>query len=479
MDHIWTTNMRLSQYLYRRPSGHYYFRVRTPQALKSIIHTVEIKRSLKTTNFTLASKRALPYLSFIVRISAMKDIDEILRQLQASGIGENLTNFEVHHMNDGSRKVTVDPDKEGDVEGAASYMNATQGVRQENIAETEKTSLQSVMDAYAEEKVKSGNWTNKTKKEYVQIYDLLFQIIGKEISTDDLSYDISQKVKTTLLALPANINKIKRYRTKSIDQILDMNEEPRSIATVNKILTRYSGLLGWGKRQGCFGIKENYFERLTINDPRDERELRDAFSLEQLDQLFNEINNYSQKHSYYYWLPRIALYTGMRLNEMCQLHLSDIREENGIFVFDINDDKEKKLKTKASKRYTPIHRKLIELGLLDHVEELKRQGKDRLFEELKYSKEDQNYISLPSKWFARIREKLGWVGLSPRLDFHSFRHNVITDLQEKEIPEYRAAAIAGQKVGKGVTYQRYGKGFAGKTLKADIEMLEFNVEGIS
>lgn len=180
------------------------------------------------------------------------------------------------------------------------------------------------MDAYAEEKVQSGNWTTKTKKEYEQIYALLFQIIGKEISTDELSYDISQKVKTTLLALPANINKIKRFRHKSIDQILDMNEDPRSIATVNKILTRYSGLLGWGKRQGCFGIKENYFERLTINDPRDERELRATFSLKQLEQLFNELNNSRQTHSYYYWLPRIALYTGMRLNEICQLHLSDI-----------------------------------------------------------------------------------------------------------------------------------------------------------
>ena len=128
MDHIWTTTMRLSQYLYRRPSGHYYFRLRTTQALKSIIHTVEIKYSLKTTNFTVASKRALPYLSFIVRISAMTDIDEILRQLKESGI--ETTQFQVHHQNDGSTQLTVDPDKEGDVEAAVQYMNA---MRQESF----------------------------------------------------------------------------------------------------------------------------------------------------------------------------------------------------------------------------------------------------------------------------------------------------------------------------------------------------------
>jgi integrase len=473
--------MRLSQYLYRRPSGHYYFRVRTPQALKSIIHTVEIKRSLKTTNFTIASKRALPYLSFIVRLSAMSDIDEILRQIKDSG--KQMMNLEITGLKIGDveiDKMVIDPQQEGDHEAASDIINSIREIQQQPSQEiapkTPQISLQSVMDAYTQEKIATGNWTNKTKEEYTQIYNLLFQIIGKKINTDELSYEISQKVKTTLLALPANIKKVKRFRYKSIDQILKMNEKPRSIATVNKMLTRYSGLLSWGKRQGCFGIKENYFERLTMNDPRDERDLRAAFTSEQLEQIFTEMNNACQTHSYYYWLPRIALYTGMRLNEICQLHLSDIKEIDGIYVFDINDEKEKKLKTKSAKRYTPIHSKLLEMGLLERVEKLKQQGKERLFEELKYSEKDKNYISAASKWFARIRETLGWVGLTPQLDFHSFRHNVITELQEKEIPEYRVAAIVGQKVGQGVTFQRYGKGFAGKTLKKDIEMISFVIE---
>lgn len=57
----------------------------------------------------------------------MSDIDEILRQLKASGMEDKLTKFEVHHMNDGSSKVTVDPDKEGDAEAAARYMNTLKG----------------------------------------------------------------------------------------------------------------------------------------------------------------------------------------------------------------------------------------------------------------------------------------------------------------------------------------------------------------
>jgi len=198
--------MKLSQYLYRRPSGHYYFRVRTPQALKSIINTVEIKRSLKTTNLTIASKRALPFLSFIVRISAMTDIDEILRQLQDSGI--ETTKFEAHHFADGSSKVTVDPNKEGDVEAAAQYMNAIEGVKQAKTSEKPQISLQSVMDEYAQERITSKNWTPKTKADYLQAYNLLLQIIGSEINTSQLSYEVSRKVKKTLLLLPPNASKI-------------------------------------------------------------------------------------------------------------------------------------------------------------------------------------------------------------------------------------------------------------------------------
>ena len=34
-----------------------------------------------------------------------------------------------------------------------------------------------------------------------------------------------------------------------------------------------------------------------------------------------------------YWLPRIALLTGMRLNEICSLEASDMKTAEGIRVF--------------------------------------------------------------------------------------------------------------------------------------------------
>ncbi len=36
-------------------------------------------------------------------------------------------------------------------------------------------------------------------------------------------------------------------------------------------------------------------------------------------------------------MPVIALHSGAKLEEICQLHLADIRQEDGVWVFDINN----------------------------------------------------------------------------------------------------------------------------------------------
>ena len=72
-----------------------------------------------------------------------------------------------------------------------------------------------------------------------------------------------------------------------------------------------------------------------------------------------------------FWLPLIALFTGARLNEICQLHLEDIQQFHGIWVFDINNKGVKRLKTSSAVRRVPISQTLIEIGFLDYVEDVK------------------------------------------------------------------------------------------------------------
>ena len=98
-------------------------------------------------------------------------------------------------------------------------------------------------------------------------------------------------------------------------------------------------------------------------------EFRDAFDTDDLKALFGskEYRQDSFKRGYQFWTPIIALYTGCRIEEICQLHLDDIRKEDGLWVLDINDDDEKKLKNLSSQRLVPLHLVLVdELKLPDY-----------------------------------------------------------------------------------------------------------------
>ena len=74
-------------------------------------------------------------------------------------------------------------------------------------------------------------------------------------------------------------------------------------------------------------------------------------------------------HDFRYWIIRLGYYTGARLNEICQIYKTDIRNIDGIWCLDINDEGNKSVKDKrtkkkkASVRLVPLHPVLIETGV--------------------------------------------------------------------------------------------------------------------
>jgi integrase len=95
-----------------------------------------------------------------------------------------------------------------------------------------------------------------------------------------------------------------------------------------------------------------------------------------------------QGQAHKFWMPHVGLFTGARVNELCQLNPQvDIRQdEGGIWYLDITDESEghkkvdKSVKTGGSKRTVPIHPQLIKLGFLQYVEHAKQQGHTLLFQ---------------------------------------------------------------------------------------------------
>ena len=135
--------------------------------------------------------------------------------------------------------------------------------------------------------------------------------------------------------------------------------------------------------------------------PSDERR---AFSNQELELLFKALND-DKLEDRQRWIPKIALYSGMRLEEIAQLRIRDIECQDGTYLFRISPDAGL-IKTKNAARLVPIHSSLINGGLLSLVTARKEQHDDRLWPILLPDKYGRRSSPI-SKWFSRYLRKLG------------------------------------------------------------------------
>lgn len=159
-----------------------------------------------------------------------------------------------------------------------------------------------------------------------------------------------------------------------------------------------------------------------------------------------------------FWIPLIGLYTGARISEIAQLHLSDIREQDGVWLIDINDDDlRKQLKSESATRTVPIHPVLVGIGLLRYHAEVKAEGYDRMFPDLtRTNKAKDSFGADPSEFFTGYRRKLGvtsktetfnatirkWTGRGTKV-FHSLRDTANSKLRHAGVTQERRERLVG------------------------------------
>jgi hypothetical protein len=101
----------------------------------------------------------------------------------------------------------------------------------------------------------------------------------------------------------------------------------------------------------------------------------------------------------------------MRQNEICQLHISDVKQEiidndepeNVIWYFDLNEDGIKSLKNENATRLVPLHPILIELGFIDYFNRIKETS-DRLWPQLRFHPSEERYNTDYNKTFMKFFE---------------------------------------------------------------------------
>lgn len=231
-------------------------------------------------------------------------------------------------------------------------------------------------------------------------------------------------------------------------------------------MIKVGGFFSWAHRNGY--VDSNVLEGLLVKQKGKRKEDRESWTPDDLKTLFSTPihTEHKYKHAYYFWLPLIGLFTGARIEEICQMRLKDIREVEGVLCFSITDEQEdQQLKNEISKRSIPVHPHLLELGLLSYLEERKTSGETMLFSGLNRHGEKHSHYA--SKWFSKFKKRLGFD--TKKKVFHSFRHTMTDALRNNRAHDYEIKAILGHSTGT-ATHDVYGgEGVVGNVALQGIE----------
>lgn len=465
---------RLPANLHRNRHGTLYFRLTIPADLKHLFEQRELYRSLNTASVRAAADKAQT-----LRIAFRATFND-LRSLYGMSDQEKPASVDLARLQELTRhtKTTLAlRDKierlEADLaEAATERVQAHKQHRRELAiaiaakgASTEPTkpkggkTISQAWEGYKAEKIAAKAWRDgedTAKYDHLPHVRTLIEVIGDkalhEITADD-------------------INKFQAH-------VLD---DPKGGSSRNrdKRLTRAGAVLRWAKKKR---LMNDDFADLFRHPGKIEQNSYAAFDTCDLKALF-ESESYKGrifKTPSEYWLPVLGLFTGARLNELCQLRVTDITTHDGIETISILDgEMEKRLKNTASRRIVPIHSKLIELGFLDYIKTIKT---GRLFPELP---EDParpgNFGAKASEQFTAYRRKCGVGALTGRSNktFHSFRSTLISALRKAGVPKDRRTRLAGHEYDDTQDKTYHGGDvltmFDFKTLKADIEHVSFDI----
>ena len=133
-----------------------------------------------------------------------------------------------------------------------------------------------------------------------------------------------------------------------------------------------------------------------------------------------------------WWLVAIALFTGMRLEEICRLRPgTDIRIEDGVPLLLVQEQEDPSWspKSEAGGRAVPVHPFLVEAGLLEWAAARVAERAARIVPGTRLTGRNESLGAEPSRQFSKL--KMG-LKVAPKTTFHSFRHGVSTILRNED-----------------------------------------------
>lgn len=357
---------KIMNYLTRRQNGIYYFRMAVPRAVRAGYGRNEICFSLKTTDRKTAQIQVARYVE------------------------QYLVEF--------SQKT----------------------VRPHTAARKKFYTLKDVYERYAKERKLS----DRMKRDFDTVIERFIKFLGnKDIrlygKSDIINYKdmlISYPAHIAMEDLNLDIQKIlKKY--KSAPKLSNKTINGKHIAYL-KTVFNYAKNNGFIPENPCLSVS-------VIGSPVKEPK-RLPYTFEQIQtllqtELFTKPQN--QKFTEYRFVILMAIFQGMRLEEICRARNSDIGEADGVPYVCIQEHPEDghTLKTAGSRRRIPLHPGLMnDFGFSDYLTGVRREK--FVFPVMNVSGGYDGVVGFYfSKWFGRtMKTKLE---NHRQLSFHSFRHS--------------------------------------------------------
>ena len=423
----------------------YYFYRRCPEFLKDIIPSRFISFSLKTNNKEYAQilEKKISYcleeVSFALRIDTISK-EEAGRRLQKVGV----------------RVCTLCQAK---IKPAPEVFNKPKG---------QKASW--LFERYKEQRIREGRWVEKTALENSSCAMLFFKVAGDHSPTY-YTHQMLMNFKSVLQQLPPKMNIMPKTRGKSIARILAMRHEKLlSVSQINKYLICIGAYFRWLTSHEY--ISSNPAHHLLLSKskktrPEDERGAFSVNEMRKIRDLLREQKESFKPWSSRFWVPFIAIYSGMRVAEISGLYLSDIKKYDGIWCFDVNDENDKRLKTAASRRKVPIHPCILAENFLDYWAEKFEEGQERLFPDIKREKFN-GYGRQVSKYFSKWNRR--YITKDPLLTLYSGRHSIANELKQCGVASEVISELLGHQI-ESITISRYGKRYRPEILLEAIKKL--------
>ena len=204
-------------------------------------------------------------------------------------------------------------------------------------------------ETFRERQLRLSVWERQTYLQARATYSLFSEFASDRPLSHYVRKDAAG-FKALLEDLPANYSKAPEFRGLAAQQIVEQTRDREVARLSSRTVQRHFAALStlWDRAIEQGTATTNIFNDWKFSAAKRARDQRQMWTSENLKALFStpvwagcQSENRRSKpgtviiRDEKFWLPLIAVFSGMRQEEICQLRLDDVRQAEGIWVFDL------------------------------------------------------------------------------------------------------------------------------------------------